>query len=316
MRFGWLGCHQEGLAPLRGLLEAGVDIAGVITQRPELAARRSGAGDYAGLCAEFGLPLHEIDNVNDDRAVELLRSLSLDVLLVIGWHQILRREALRTARVGVVGAHASLLPHNRGSAPINWTLIRGETQAGNSLIWLSEEVDAGNIIDQTAFCVTPYDTCATLYDRVADSNRRMLLALVERLLDGETVVGRPHHGDEPVLPRRRPQDGLVDWSRDAKAVYDFVRALTRPYPGAFSSLEGRRWSIWSSALLPGTVCGGSVPGEVLGPVVSPVDAACGQLVACGRGAVLLLEVASDDGELLSGRRLSDRGWTGRVWTDG
>ncbi len=94
-----------------------------------------------------------------------------------------------------------------------------------------------------------------------------------------------------------------------------MRALTKPYPGAFSWLDGKRWTVWSAALLPtnGAPPLGR-PGEILGPVVSPLDAACGLAVACGRGVVQLLELEADGGEVVAGRRLAEQPWAGRVWT--
>ena len=163
MRFGWVGCHVEGLSALEALLAACTPITGVITLRPELAAQRSGAVDYAPLCVRYGIPLARVGNINEPDGLAALRTLDADVVFVIGWSQILRPAALQLARTGMIGAHASLLPQLRGSAPINWALIRGERQTGNSLIWLAQDVDRGAIIDQTAFCITPYDTCATLY---------------------------------------------------------------------------------------------------------------------------------------------------------
>jgi methionyl-tRNA formyltransferase len=314
LRLGWVGVHQEGLPALAGLLDADAPIVAAVTLKPALAATRSGPGDYRALCHRSGLPLYEIANINDEASLQLLRGLELDVLFVIGWSQILAPATLRSARIGVIGAHASLLPHNRGSAPVNWALIRGERMTGNSLMWLAEGVDAGDLIDQTAFCISPYDTCATLYDRVAESNRDMLLRVLPRILAGERPGVAQRHTNEPVLPRRRPADGLVDWSRDGVTIYNFVRALTRPYPGAFSWLDAKRWTIWQAALLPGPIAG-TRPGEILGPVVCPDEAACGQVVACGAGAILLLELQADDGEVLRGQRLSEQPWSGRVWTN-
>lgn len=314
MRFAWVGFHAEGLAALQALLGAGAPIAAVLTLKPELAAKRSGGVDYGPVCAEFRVPLHYITGINEPDAVAILEPLGPDVIFVIGWHQIVRPPVMRLARVGLIGAHASVLPHNRGSAPINWTLIRGERQAGNTLMWLAEGVDEGDIIAQRAFPITPYDTCATLYAHVAASNREMLLELLPRLLAGERP-GRPQpHGAEPVLRRRRPADGRITWDCPARMVYDFVRALSRPYPGAFSSLDGKQWWIWEAALPPdrGPIAG-ATPGEVLGPVVSPAQAACGQLVACGSGAVVLLEVADDAGTALRGQALSEQPWTGKLW---
>jgi len=314
MRLGWIGSHLEGIPALRSLLEAGAPFQGVITLNPDLAARRSGAADYTALCRRFHVPLYEVANINDPAARELLRTLALDVVFVIGWSQILAPETLAAARIGMIGAHASLLPRNRGSAPINWALIRGERTGGNSLIWLAESVDAGDLIDQTEFPITPYDTCASLYERVAASNRDMILRLLPKLLRGERPGTPQLRGNGAVLPRRRPADGLIAWDQDAPAVYNFVRALTRPYPGAFSWLDGRRWIVWHAALVPGHDAAAAPPGEILGPMLSPLDQACGQVVACKPGAVALLKLEADDGEVLEGHRLADQPWTGRRWT--
>ena len=317
VRFGWIGCHAEGVPALEALVAQRMPIEAVVTLNPVKAAKRSGAADYASLCRRFNLPLYEVADINDGESVALLKGLSLDIVFVLGWSQILRPATLATARLGMIGAHASLLPHNRGSAPINWALIRGETHWGNTLMWLGEDVDTGEVIDQTSFPISRYDTCATLYDRVASSNREMIVRVVPRLLAGDRP-GRPQvRTDEPVLPRRRPGDGKIDWTQAAGAVYNFVRALTQPYPGAFSWLDGRRWTVWQAALVPDHRSPSARPAEVLGPVLSPVDAACGQLVACGtgEGALLLLELQADDGEVLKGRRLSDQQWTGKVWGD-
>jgi methionyl-tRNA formyltransferase len=181
-------------------------------------------------------------------------------------------------------------------------------------MWLSEEVDAGQIIDQVTFEITPFDTCATVYEKVAQANRTMILGLLGALRGGRRPGTEQGKTDEPLLPRRKPSDGLVNWEETAKEVYDFVRALTRPYPGAFSFMDGRRWRIWSAALLPGDDPGGRA-GEVVGPLLSPEDGACGLIVACGRGAIALLEIETDDDERLSGGALAQLQWTGRRWAE-
>lgn len=315
MRIGWIGFHLEGVPALQAVLEQGFNIEGVITLKPDKAARRSGAVDYNPICQKFGVPLYEVDNINNEESLELLRELSLDVVFVLGWTQIIRPQALKLAKIGMIGAHASLLPHNRGRAPINWALIKGEKETGNSLIWLAESVDSGNIIDQTVIPITPYDTCATLYERVADSNREMILRVLPKLLKGERPGRVQASIDEPLLPGRRPEDGLIDWSKSAVEVYNFVRALAKPYPGAFSWLNGRRCTIWHCALLPGKDFIKSKPGYIVGPVFSPVDGACGQMVACGEGAVILLELENDDGEILKGHKLSNQKWEGGFWSN-
>lgn len=313
LKIGWIGFHQEGIPALLGLLESGIELESVITLEQPALVKRSAAVGYADFLAPYDITLHEVSNINDESSISLLKSLDLDLLFVIGWSQILHQDALATARLGVIGAHASLLPHNRGSAPINWALIRGETTAGNSLIWLAEGVDEGSIIDQMEFPVTPYDTCQTLYQKVAETNHSMIERVLPQLFSGRKPGRRQPPTNEMLLPRRRPADGLLNWNQPAKQVYDFVRALTRPYPGAFSFLDGQRWTIQSCALLPDPGIESAAAGMILGPVVSPNAAACGLAVAGSCGTVVILELEGADGQILSGTALSDMNWTGKLW---
>jgi len=314
MRLAWVGLYAEGLPVLDALLAAGAVFCGVVTLRPDLATARGAATEYAAVCGRYGVPLHHVANVNAPDAVRLLGRLAPDVVIVLGWPQLVRSAALAVPRVGTIGAHPSLLPHNRGRAPIPWTLIRGERETGSSLLWLADDPHAAQLIDQRPIAVTPYDTCATLYEKVAAANRDMLLGLLPRLRAGERPARPLPPPTEPMLPRRGRADDRVDWRRPATAVYDQVRALTRPHPGAFSTLEGRRWLIWRAALSPATLPAGAVPaGEVLGPVVSPEVSACGQAVACGAGSVVLLEVEREDRAVIAGRELCEQPWTGKRW---
>ena len=117
MRFAWVGCHAEGVPAFVALMDAGAPIHGVVTLTSERRTRRSAATDYRPLCERFGLPLYEVADINGDDGLAALRALNPDVVFVIGWSQIVRAAALHTARVGMVGTHASLLPRHRGSAP-------------------------------------------------------------------------------------------------------------------------------------------------------------------------------------------------------
>jgi methionyl-tRNA formyltransferase len=311
MRIGWIGQHREGLPALRALLERGIPVEAAISLRPAAAQRTSGRADYRPVCRRFGLRLYEVDSVNDITTIELLRHLDLDLVFVIGWTQLVRPDVLRLARVGMIGAHASLLPADRGRAPINWALIHGAAVTGNTLFWLTERADAGDIIDQTSIPIGPYDTCESLYRLVAASNREMILRALPLLLEGQRP-GRPQVlTGAPPLPARRPEDGWLDWTRSSHDVYNFVRALTRPYPGAFTASDADgRFTIWRCALLPDAAGVRGAPGEALGPVISPSEQACGQLIACGEGAIVILEIERPDGDVIRGHALSDLRWTG------
>lgn len=307
MKIGWIGVHSEGVAALQAVCEADYDVVGLMTLPAPAASKRCGSANYGAICERFQIPQFEVEHVNDPTSIQILQTWNCDLLVVLGWGQILNDAALQTARLGAVGAHASLLPHNRGSAPINWAIIHNESQTGNSLIWLDPEVDTGRLIDQTAFPITRYDTCATLYEEVAASNREMLLKLLRQLELGECPGEPQPHSSQPLLPRRRPQDGVINWNRPGTEIYNLIRALARPYPGARTTLQGQNFSVWQAALLPPFVSR-AVPGTILGPVVSPEAQACGVSVATADGALVLLELEDSSGTVFKGRALSDYRW--------
>jgi methionyl-tRNA formyltransferase len=184
MRLGWIGFHKEGLPGLRALLEGGAPVKAVITLARELATARSGAADYEPLCRYFHVPRYEVADINDGVACELLRSLTLDVVFVIGWSQILEHATVETARWGMVRTRAAVVPKQRTSAALQRAWIPGACAVANSLVWLSGEASTGTPLDQMEFVITPYDTSASLYERVAASNRDMLLRLLPQLSAG------------------------------------------------------------------------------------------------------------------------------------
>ena len=308
VRIVWIGFHEEGIPAFKAVCEAGYDVVGFFTLEQAKATRRSANADYQPLCRRFGVPLIEVDHINDAHAVSQIRELNADIGIVLGWGQILSGEVLTSTTHGMIGAHASLLPHNRGSAPVNWAIIRGEKETGNTLMWLSEGVDSGEIIDQRRISISAYDTCATIYKQVALTNRDMVLGLLEQLGQNQRP-GRPQeHSDEELLPRRRPRDGEIDWTQSSTDIYNLIRALARPYPGAFGMLNGRRCMIWEAAVLPQSIGTDCLPGTILGPVYSPSPDACGQIVACGDGAIILLEIEDGQGTTYRGRELSELTW--------
>ena len=119
MKIGWVGVHAEGISALNAACEAEYDVVGFMTLRQDKAEKRCGSGSYDAICERFQIPIHEVEHINAEESIEILKSWGCDLLVVLGWGQILNAEALATARIGVVGAHASLLPHNKGLSLIH-----------------------------------------------------------------------------------------------------------------------------------------------------------------------------------------------------
>lgn len=308
MNIVWIGCHEEGLMAFKMVLEKGEKVTAFITLDDSSFVRRSaGSREYLSICEKYSVPYFKVDTIKGERAFELISQNKPDLLVVLGWSEILPERLLDIPTIGTIGTHASMLPHNRGSAPINWALIRGEKTAGNTMMWLSKAVDAGEIIDQMEFPITVYDTCKTLYEQVAVTNSVMLERLLENLRKGiKTAVSVENITSEAILPRRRPKDGIIDWNQNGGRIYDFIRALTKPYPGAFTFLEGQKWLIWEAALLPVlSERNGLKPGEILGNSYSFSVSASGILVGTGSEILLITELEDEKGFIFSGKELNN-----------
>jgi len=245
-RIVFVGVHQEARAPFEFLLAAGENVVGLVTLAPEEAARFSATTDLATIARDANIPTLEVKTLKDEGAVEFVRKLRPDILLAIGWMQLLTDRVLRIPKIACLGFHASLLPKYRGRAPINWVLINGETKTGNTLMVLAPGADEGDIVAQREIAITFEDDCCTLYEKVSQTEVDMLAEVLPQIRLGRLPRIRQDSGSATVMPRRRPEDGLIDWSRDARRLYDWVRALTHPYPGAFTWLNGRKMFVWTA----------------------------------------------------------------------
>jgi methionyl-tRNA formyltransferase len=283
----FVGAVEEGRRCLEAALESGERFAGIITLKEEWARETSGAVPFDDLAARYGVPILKVRDMNHPANVERVRAMRPDLILVIGWTRLVGNEILALPRLGAVGFHASLLPRYRGRAPVNWALINGETETGNTLFFLDGGVDTGDIIAQRPIPIAGDDTCATLYAKVAEAAIGMLAENLPLLRAGRAPRRPQDHALATVMPKRTPEDGLIEWEKDAAALDRWVRALTHPYPGAFTRAGDARFFVWKGrAAAQGRP---AVPGEILG-----IDAE-DLLVAAGSGA-LRIERAQIAGE--------------------
>lgn len=285
-----IGAVHEALPALEELLASPVaDLALVVTYAERPATRSpvlSGRVDLTGPAREAGVRVLPVRDVNAPEVVAQISAAEPDLLVVVGWTRLLKPPLLAVPRRGCIGFHASLLPGNRGRAPVNWAILRGERVTGNTMMFLDADVDTGDIVDQVEVPIGPRDTCATVYEQVGRAGAWMLARHLPALLDG-TAPRRPQPRGGDVLPRRTPEMGVVDWTRTAPELHDWVRALTLPYPGAFTSVAGRRVMLWSARVA--AVPTGAEPGTVVAVRTTGVQ------VATGAGDLVVM-LAGDPGE--------------------
>ena len=245
------GCKYTTRDCINKLIADGINVDILITISPELAQKNAVAGyeDLRDFAAERGIDVYTARRYDlkapEDEA--FFAEHNVDVLLVIGWERLVPSNVLQLIRRGAFGMHGSPrgLPYGRGRSPLNWSLILDERRFRTSLFRYSPGVDDGDVVGTVEFEINEFDTCKTLHFK---NRMAMNWLLRERLPD--ILAGTAEYEPQPAVPptffpRRRPEDGATDWSRTSRFVYNHVRALTRPYPGAYSLIGDARVTIWS-----------------------------------------------------------------------
>lgn len=247
--FGWK-CLSEGILPA-----ADVEVAGVLTTPEEIRiswsqepVRISTWFDFAA--EDTGLDVVTLDGpVTSESYLVALQRWDVDLILALGWYYLIPKSVRNAAPAGCLGIHASLLPKYRGGAPLVWAMIEGETRTGVSLFHLEDEVDAGDIVAQHAIDIRTDDTIGTLYSRVESVSCSLLRETLPDLANCRAKRCPQNHAEATHFPQRQPEDGEIDWSWDADRIRNFIRAQTRPYPGAFFYAGGKKVTVWDASVV-------------------------------------------------------------------
>ncbi|MFI7127207.1 methionyl-tRNA formyltransferase [Nonomuraea sp. NPDC050153] len=279
---------MEFAAPAVDVLVAQGTPPSLLIGYPPKLQHRSGFAPLREASDKHGIPLLETADINDGQAYELVKD--MDLFVIAGWSQLVREPLLSACPLGSIGLHPTRLPDGRGRAALPWTIIKRLETSAVSLFFLDEGADTGDLIAQREFTISRRDDVGAVYRKVTEINVDLLATYIPLLLEGR-VVARPQGPGGSWWEKRRPEDGVIDWSLPASDLYDWVRALAAPYPGAFTSVAGRRLYVHSADLIGAdlTERGGAEPaGTVLAPVWS--TGAGGVLVACGSGLLVVREV--------------------------
>src|SRR5580765_1737513 len=247
MRTVWVSFDTIGRDCLDAAAEAGAEVVGVVTLPGPVDPNRSGQCSLDEVAARLGATLHETRDVNADDTVAFVRRLGADLVFVVGWSQLVRGPFIEAAVEGVFGMHPTLLPRHRGRAPIPWAILTGLARTGVTLFEIADATaDSGAIVGQRELEISPDETATTLFARVADAHVELVRDLVPQLL----VRAAPRIPQDPSRasswPKRSPTDGIIDWETRAPYLHDWVRAQTRPYPGAFTYLGEDKVTVWGA----------------------------------------------------------------------
>lgn len=281
--------YQEiGYVCLEELINFGADVACLFTHLDdpgeEIWYKRP-----VTIAEKHNIPVYTPENLKDPQWTALIADAQPDIIFSFYYRKMIPREILDIPRIGAFNLHGSLLPKFRGRCPVNWVLIAGEKETGLTLHYMLEKPDAGDMVAQKKVNIDFEDNVYTVYMKMAEAARELMKEVLPQLNEG-TFTGRPQTGASSYFGGRRPEDGIVMWEKDALSIYNLTRAVTHPYPGAFTYLAGKKFYIWKA--FPEDVPCNELPGKIISR--APF------MVSAGKGGLRLLSVQLEGEEEMDG----------------
>ena len=269
--------HDVGYECLALLFERGAHVIAVFTHEDD-PGEQVWFKSVAQLARTHGVAVHTPRTVNTPEWVARIRDLRPELIFSFYYRQLIPTDILELARLGAFNMHGSLLPKYRGRAPVNWAVLHGESETGATLHVMVRRPDAGDVVDQERVSIGPEETAREVFDKVTTAARAVLSRQLDNLLAGRAPRRSQDESQATYFGGRRPEDGRIDWRYEARDVFNLIRAVTHPYPGAFTDIDDRRLFIWSGRVRAEKR---GIPGEVLS--AAPLT------IACGSGALEVSE---------------------------
>lgn len=288
-----LGYHNIGCAGIEALLKNGFEIAAVFTHKDN-PNENIWFDSVANTASGKGIPVYAPENINHPIWVQKIKALKPDIIFSFYYRDLVKKEILDIPKFGCLNLHGSLLPKYRGRVPINWALINGEKETGVTLHYMLEKADAGDIVGQEKFAIEDCDTAKTLHLKAKEATTTILNKLLPAIKKNKAPRTPQNNSKATCFGGRKPQDGEINWAKPAEEIRNLVRAVTYPYPGAFSFMGDRKCLIWSVAVAksPGKLR----PGTVISS--SPL------LVACKDGAVKIESAQLENSVMMHGEQFA------------
>jgi methionyl-tRNA formyltransferase len=304
LRIVFCGTPAFAVPPLQHLIaQRDFQIEAVVTQpdRPRGRGREMATSPVKDAALAAGIPVFQPEKIKSEEALDYFKRLAPDAVVIIAYGQIISQRLIDIPRLGWVNLHASLLPKYRGAAPINWAIVNGETHTGVTSMQIDAGLDTGPMLLKYETEIGRDETAPELGARLADAGAPLIAETLRGVENGK-IAATPQDGSQATLaPPLKKEDGRVDWSLDARAIYNRIRGL-QPWPGAFTTFRGKNCQIWGKPLKP--VAAGGMPGIML-PTKED-----GLLVICGGASVLRVDHVQLEGrkrvtaeEFLNGARL-------------
>ena len=302
MKIAVFAYHDVGYECLKALIDSKEETVAVVTHEDD-PKEEIWFHSVAELARQHRLPVYTPSSPNTPGFIDLIRNLAPDLILSFYYRKILARELLAIPRLGAINLHGSLLPKYRGRSPVNWVLVNGENETGVTLHYMVEKADAGDIIAQRRVLIDREDTALSLFRKMTVAAAKLLKETYPLIKAGTAPRTPQDSQSASTFGGRRPEDGKITWESPAFSIYNLIRAVTHPYPGAFTFHNGRKLYIWA-ANVNGQEIGNAkvvLPGAIEGVLKGK-----GITVSTGAGSLLVTRVQLEGEEEVPADLLAER----------
>ncbi|EYE89275.1 methionyl-tRNA formyltransferase [Fervidicella metallireducens AeB] len=291
MRIIFAGTPEFAVPTLEKILEKH-DVVAVLTQpdKPKGRGQKVQYSPVKELALKCNIPVYQPSKLKSDREViDKLKDLNPDVIVVVAYGQILSKEVLDIPKYGCINVHASLLPKLRGAAPINWSIINGDTKTGITTMKMDVGLDTGDMLLKSEVEIGENETAGELHDRLMFLGAEVLIETLDRIEVNQVIPEKQDDSMSSYAPMLNKELGKINWNLDSKTINNLIRGVT-PWPGAFTYYQNKMLKIWKSCI--GDYSGNSSPGQVVGVDRNGIE------VACKNGSLIIKEVQEVGGKRL------------------
>lgn len=244
MNILFMGGHELGAKTLEHLINNNINVVGVVVSKNDNDWYR-GVDEVA---YKFNLNLYEEKNINDQNFLNKIKSLNLDLIVCVNFDQILKKDIINLPTIGCINTHASLLPKYRGRAPLNWAMINGEKYSGVTVHFIDEGIDTGDILLQEKIKIDEDYYISDLLNKVKKIYPKIVLNAIRALESNNLNLIKPDLSKGFYVNKRSKYDGEIDFSKPSKDIMNFIKAISKPYPGAFLYNNNKKIIIWRARL--------------------------------------------------------------------
>jgi methionyl-tRNA formyltransferase len=247
MRVVFLGTPEFAVPSLKSLLSSGHEVVGVFTQpdRPKGRGREVAESPVKRAARAAELTIYQPERIRRPENIELLKSLAPEVMVLVGYGQIIPQTIIDLPKHGILNVHASLLPKYRGAAPIQWAVANGETETGVTIMQIDAGLDTGDMLLEASIPIQAHETAPQLSVRLAPLGAELLVEALQQIAAGSIRREKQNEAEATYAPVLKKEDGLIDWSHPAQQIYNRLRGFT-PWPGAYTTFRGQQLLLLSA----------------------------------------------------------------------